>query len=680
MNSHAEQELPLPAPKPLASWYAQGLSDGLGDRLLMFDNSGAPSLELLRFHRHLAQVQGFEAALRDQVQRLSGFRHPAFARVRTIQRLEPDDDLALISNCTPGKRLSEVLNHTRGPAFAAALIRQLAPALVSLQQHSAGISHGVLSPDRVMVSPEGRLTIVEHVVGPAIDTLDLSPAQLASIGIALPPVAGGAEACGGVATDWYQLGLVAVSVLIGRPVAPSDLPQLETLLDRLSDSAGPDSTPVSPFMRQWLHRALQISGAPIESGAAARAALDELLHNESPRPSRRVGSTRREQAAVSTDPTPEPVADVASDVAATGPTVEAFADDRIPVETFPVETFPVETFPVETFPVETFPSESVGDGDPAPEPIPFPRVGPTPVRSPLHDPSIPELPPPPPQARWRAPQDRVLFVDQSPSASVHQNAFAAKHRIFDFQSGAALDEPIAETAPRPQAASRRLTSSSVVVALALVAAVEAGVIVWLARALWLAPRPAVVVETAAPGDTAPVSSGAATSAPLKVTVAPDLRWVRVTSPSSDAFLGGKIKQTAAGTIRISSPIELKVFEQSRRLGSVPGADIKLAAGRHEIELVNEALGYRLRQAIDVEAGQAVSVHVAPPHGWVTVDAAPWADVSIDGQAVGRTPFGPLPLAVGEHHVTFQHPAGLTDRQRVTIKADATVRVTGILRH
>src|SRR5918995_174788 len=148
---------PPAAPKPLASWYAQGLSDGLGDRLLMFDNSSAPSLELLRFRPDLADLPGFEAALREQVRRLDQFRHPSFARVRAVQRLEPDDDLALISNCTPGKRLSEVLHEARGPAFAAALIRQLAPALVLLQQHDAGSTHGVLSPDRIVVSPEGRL-------------------------------------------------------------------------------------------------------------------------------------------------------------------------------------------------------------------------------------------------------------------------------------------------------------------------------------------------------------------------------------------------------------------------------------------------------------------------------------------------------------------------------------------
>jgi PEGA domain len=658
MNSQAEREVPASAPKPLASWYAQGLSDGLGDRLLMFDNSGAPSLELLRFHQEFAQVPGFEQALRDQVHRLSEFRHPAFARIRSVQRLEPDDDLALISNCTAGKRLSDVLHHTRGPEFAAALIRQLAPALALFQQHGAGISHGVLSPDRVVVSPEGRLTIVEHVVGPAIDKLDLSAAQLAAIGITVPPAADGTEARLGVATDWYQLGLVAVSVLLGRPVAPSDVPQLEALLDRLSDSAGPDSTPVSPFMRQWLHRALQISGAPIESGADAHALLDELLKKESPRDSRRIEPLRCVEAAPSQPPT----------------TLETAPSEPVPAPRSDAVADILSDRAVASPAIELFPSESVGG--PAPEPIPFTRVEPAPMRKRTNETSILDIPPPPP-ARQPPPPGRVLFA-QGASASIDQGT-SAKHRLLDFQRGAALYETPAAARPHPETARRRAIPTSMFAALALIAVVEAGVIVWQARMLWLAPRPAIAVESAAAGENVVLTSRSTTSAPLQLTVAPDLRWARVTSPSSDGFLGGKVKEGTAGTIRISSPIELKVFEDSRRLGSVPGADIKVPPGRHQIELVNQAFGYRLLQTVEVKAGQTVSVHVAPPHGWVTVDAAPWAEVSIDGQAAGRTPFGPLPLAPGEHQVTFQHPSGLTDRQRVTIKADTTTRVTGVLR-
>src|SRR6185503_10520448 len=75
------------SPPPLASWYTEGSSDGVGDRLLMFDNSGTPSLELLRFRPEIAAIAGFEAALRSRVDRLHGFAHPAFTQARGVEHL-----------------------------------------------------------------------------------------------------------------------------------------------------------------------------------------------------------------------------------------------------------------------------------------------------------------------------------------------------------------------------------------------------------------------------------------------------------------------------------------------------------------------------------------------------------------------------------------------------------------
>ena len=532
---------PSSPPKPLASWYAQGLSDGLGDRLLMFDNSGAPSLELLRFHPHLAQTAGFETALRERVQRLGDFRHPAFAQVRSVKRLDPDDDLALVSNCTPGKRLSEVLHRAHGPAFAAALIRQLAPALVLLQQHDAGVSHGALSPDRIVVSPEGRLTIVEHVLGPALDALNLRNTQLGSLGIAVPPTALSSRAHLDVATDWYQLGLVAVATLIGRPVTTSDLPQLETLLEQAGHSAGADGAALSPAIRQWLERALQISGSRIDSGADARSALDELLQTDArPHGPRRI---KRAPAAPSQPADLDPAPSVTSSATAFAPGDTGAAPAPAPVTAF-------DSRPA------TEDASSEGENWPTKEP-----QAPVPVRT--------------------------LFGEQ----------------------------PVAEKKRSPipkvrQAAVRRLTISAPLVVLALIAGVEAGIIARLSRALWLTPQPTIVAEpTASIDGGVAVSSRSSQAGSLQLTVAPDLKWVRVTSAPSAGMLGVKSTTPPTGTIRISSPIELKVLEGSKVLGSVPGAGLNVPAGRHDIELVNVALGYRSRQVLEVEAGQTVSIHV-----------------------------------------------------------------------
>src|SRR2546429_5641064 len=74
----------------LASWYTQGLSDGLGDRLLMFDNTNAPSWELLRFRPEFAAAVGFETALRAPEARLPMLRPTPFHAQRLIERLRAD--------------------------------------------------------------------------------------------------------------------------------------------------------------------------------------------------------------------------------------------------------------------------------------------------------------------------------------------------------------------------------------------------------------------------------------------------------------------------------------------------------------------------------------------------------------------------------------------------------------
>ena len=77
-----------------ASWYTPGFSDGLGDRLLMFDNTSASSLELLRFKPEFGGDAAFEEALRTRVDQLANFSHPSIAKVRAVEQLGEDEGLA----------------------------------------------------------------------------------------------------------------------------------------------------------------------------------------------------------------------------------------------------------------------------------------------------------------------------------------------------------------------------------------------------------------------------------------------------------------------------------------------------------------------------------------------------------------------------------------------------------
>ena len=52
-SNHAD---PASSVDSLASWYTPGRSDGFGDRLLMFDNTGSEALELLRQRPQLSNI------------------------------------------------------------------------------------------------------------------------------------------------------------------------------------------------------------------------------------------------------------------------------------------------------------------------------------------------------------------------------------------------------------------------------------------------------------------------------------------------------------------------------------------------------------------------------------------------------------------------------------------------
>jgi len=126
-------------------------------------------------------------------------------------------------------------------------------------------------------------------------------------------------------------------------------------------------------------------------------------------------------------------------------------------------------------------------------------------------------------------------------------------------------------------------------------------------------------------------------------------------------------------IAVTSPIELQVFENDRLLGSSRSDRIMIAAGRHQVELVNETLGFRANRTFDVAAGKVAPMSVEIPNGTIGLNAVPWAEVWIDGAKVGETPIGNLPISIGTHEVIFRHPDLGERRETVTVTLKEVAR-------
>jgi len=286
--------------KRLTTWYAQGQSDGFGDRLLMFDNTNAPSWEILRFKPILAREPRFDAALRERVEQLAAFQHDAFPLVRPIKRLGHDDGLAVVSTYSGGASLSEALKKPRSAEFALRLIRQLVPALAALQRVGAGMAHGAVTLDRIILSADGRLMIREHMVGRALDSLEWPAARLwTEFGILVPRSSAAVHI--DERTDITQLAVVVLSLMAGRRIGPDDYPDKTVeLLDELTlknHLQNPSNPTKFQALRHWLERALQLSGQSFTSALDAEGALVDLQEP---------GESRGTQADQTFRPAPKP--------------------------------------------------------------------------------------------------------------------------------------------------------------------------------------------------------------------------------------------------------------------------------------------------------------------------------------------------------------------------------------
>ena len=102
-----------------------------------------------------------------------------------------------MSDHVEGTRLSEILRvaEERGLQLdinaALCLIRQLVPALALLHENARDAAHGLVAPERLIVTPHGRLVIAEHVCGAAVEQMQYGRERLwHEFRVAMPPSAG----------------------------------------------------------------------------------------------------------------------------------------------------------------------------------------------------------------------------------------------------------------------------------------------------------------------------------------------------------------------------------------------------------------------------------------------------------------------------------------------------------
>lgn len=262
------------------------VADGFGQRTHGVDPDAGDEVEFLELPAEWVEHTGFVKALGERVVRISTVRHASYAHLRRLDRPSADR-LLLVSDLTPGWRLSELLAESETLAaplditVVIGLLRQLLPAVELFSRHNRDSAIGTLAPERLIVTPQARLVIAEHAFGPALEKLNLGRDRLwRDLRVAMAPSAGLPHA--NARADVNAIAVVALSLLIGRLLEREEYPaRLQALLDGTSERHEGQTVPLSPALANWLACALQFDArTAFQSPHEAQVGFEAVLASD----------------------------------------------------------------------------------------------------------------------------------------------------------------------------------------------------------------------------------------------------------------------------------------------------------------------------------------------------------------------------------------------------------------
>jgi hypothetical protein len=677
-------------------------SDGLGERRQAFAGPGeSDAIEILSLRGELTDVPAFEFALRERAGRLAGFRHTYFGRVRSVDRLsDAKATLAIISDQTPGIRLSEILavaeskHLTLDINAAVCLIRQLVPAVALLHEHAPEVAHGAIGPERVVIGPNGRLVIVEHVLGAALEQLRFSHERYwKDLRIALPRSASLPHF--DQRADVMQMGIVALSLILGRPLREDEYPNKvgEAVASAWAISARGGLEPLPAGLRAWLGRALQLDlRNSFASARDARAELDKVLGDSDYMAAPDAVESFLEQYHAAVDPPPapalvQPVRKVPEEPVATASKPAPAAPTRVPAPPAP-KPVPAEFEPIEADDTDLEPYRLedqsmtqhrrsgqrsglaavaavglivvLGGGFFAAR-----RYGlATAFAAPVATGTL--------SVTTNPPGAQVVVDGEAHGTTPVTLTLKTGAHVLDLKgAGEPRTIPITITAGAQVSQFIDLPKAGAATGQLQVRTDPAGAQVSV-DGVPRGPSPATVT------DLAPGTHAVAVESPLG-TVKQNVTVEAGTTASVVVPLTPAENAPVSGWVAVSAPVDVQLYENKKLLGSSQSDRIMVSAGRHEIEIINEVLGYRITRTVQVPAGKVAPIKIDFPKGTMALNAIPWAEVWIDGEKVGETPIGNLAVTIGPHEVVFRNPDLGEQKNAVTVTLTAPVRLSVDLR-
>jgi hypothetical protein len=153
------------------------------------------------------------------------------------------------------------------------------------------------------------------------------------------------------------------------------------------------------------------------------------------------------------------------------------------------------------------------------------------------------------------------------------------------------------------------------------------------------------------------------------------RTVNVTAGRTSAIVATLSPPAAPnGWLTIDTPLDLQVYKDDLLIGSTRADRLMLTPGTHSLRLASAALDFSTTVSVNITAGNTAAIRVPIPNGTISLNALPWANVWVNGQPIGATPFANLTMPIGTHEIIWRHPQLGERRQTVVLTARTPVRL------
>jgi len=144
------------------------------------------------------------------------------------------------------------------------------------------------------------------------------------------------------------------------------------------------------------------------------------------------------------------------------------------------------------------------------------------------------------------------------------------------------------------------------------------------------------------------------------------------APEPAAATVAAAAEPSNGWVLVDAPVELQVLQGGRVLGA-SGRRISLPPGSYDLQL--RSADFSSSKRVDVAAGRVARIDVDMPDGTLSLNAAPWAEVYLDGTRLGETPIANVTAKAGTHEVIFRNPQHNELRQMVNVASGKPTRVS-----